>query len=386
MLRSEMTAIGGNMRRYENVSIEKLIPYKNNAKIHDEKQIEQIAKSIKEFGFINPVLIDENYQIIAGHGRILGAKRLGMEEVPCLFVEDLTDKQKRAYILADNRLTELGKWDKELLKVELEALNDVDFDITLTGFELEDFIDFSDIDEYYGDERERTNKAYNLDLVNYVDMTNDFWQMPVIENDGYVPTDLTGFNYAKTKKDKNTGIHFFVDDYQFERVWNNPEKYVGILADYDCILSPDFSLYMDMPMPMKIWNVYRSRQVGAYYQSRGLRVIPTISWAEKETFEFCFKGIPKGSIVAISTIGVKQNEDARKIWEDGVAEMIRQIEPSTIIVYGGKLEFDYGDIEVVYFENKVTERWSNGNTKEGDAWEEEEVQAQQEKGKQQPQH
>ena len=148
------------MRRYENVSIEKLIPYKNNAKIHDEKQIEQIAKSIKEFGFINPVLIDENYQIIAGHGRILGAKRLGMEEVPCLFVEDLTDKQKRAYILADNRLTELGKWDKELLKVELEALNDVDFDITLTGFELEDFIDFSDIgDEYYGDERERTNKA-----------------------------------------------------------------------------------------------------------------------------------------------------------------------------------------------------------------------------------
>ena len=382
-----MTATGGNMRRYENVSIEKLIPYKNNAKIHDEKQIEQIAKSIKEFGFINPVLIDGNYQIIAGHGRILGAKRLGMEEVPCLFVEDLTDKQKRAYILADNRLTELGKWDKELLKVELEALNDVDFDITLTGFELEDFIDFSDIgDEYYGDERERTNKAYNLDLVNYVDMTNDFWQMPVIENDGYVPTDLTGFNYAKTKKDKNTGIHFFVDDYQFERVWNNPEKYVGILADYDCILSPDFSLYMDMPMPMKIWNVYRSRQVGAYYQSRGLRVIPTISWAEKETFEFCFKGIPKGSIVAISTIGVKQNEDARKIWQDGVAEMIRQIEPSTIIVYGGKLEFDYGDIEVIYFENKVTERWSNGNTKEGDAWEEEEVQAQQEKGKQQPQH
>ena len=144
--------------------------------------------------------------------------------------------------------------------------------------------------------------------------------------------------------------------------------------------------YMDMPMPMKIWNVYRSRQVGAYYQSRGLRVIPTISWAEKETFEFCFKGIPKGSIVAISTIGVKQNKDARKIWEDGVAEMIRQIEPSTIIVYGGKLEFDYGDIEVVYFENKVTERWSNDNAKEGDAWEEEEVQAQQEKGKQQPQH
>lgn len=354
------------MRRYENVSIEKLIPYKNNAKIHDEKQIEQISKSIKEFGFINPVLIDENYQIIAGHGRILGAKRLGMEEVPCLFVEDLTDKQKRAYILADNRLTELGKWDKELLKVELEALNNVDFDITLTGFELEDFIDFSDIGDegYYGDERERTNKAYNLDLVSYVDMTNDFWQMPIIENDGFVPTDLTGFNYAKTKEDKNTGIHFFVDDYQFERIWNNPEKYVGILADYDCILSPDFSLYMDMPMPMKIWNVYRSRQVGAYYQSRGLRVIPTISWAEKETFEFCFLGIPKGSIVAISTIGVKQDKEALKVWREGVAEMLKRIEPSTILVYGGKLDYDFGDAEVIYFENKVTERWKDSDDKE----------------------
>ena len=355
------------MRRYENVSIDKLIPYENNAKIHDDKQIKQIAKSIEEFGFINPILIDENYHIIAGHGRTLSAKMLGMEEVPCLFVEDLTDKQKRAYILADNRLTELGKWDKELLKVELEALNNVDFDITLTGFELEDFIDFSDIDDddgYYGDERERTNKAYNLDLVSYVDLTNNFWQMPIIENDGYVPKDLTGFNYAKTKEDKNTGIHFFVDDYQFERVWNNPEKYVGILADYDCILSPDFSLYMDMPMPMKIWNVYRSRQVGAYYQSRGLKVIPTISWAEKETFEFCFLGIPKGSIVAISTIGVKQNEEALKIWEEGVTEMLKRIEPSTILIYGGKLDYDFGDTEVLYFENKVTERWKDSDDKE----------------------
>ena len=121
---------------------------------------------------------------------------------------------------------------------------------------------------------------------------------------------------------------------------------------------------MDMPMPMKIWNVYRSRQVGAYYQSRGLRVIPTISWAEKETFEFCFLGIPKGSIVAISTIGVKQDEEAMKVWREGVAEMLKRIEPSTILVYGGKLDYDFGDAEVIYFENKVTERWKDSDDKE----------------------
>ena len=114
---------------------------------------------------------------------------------------------------------------------------------------------------------------------------------------------------------------------------------------------------MDMPMPMKIWNIYRSRQIGAYYQNQGIRVIPTISWAEEETFEFCFQGIPKGSIVSVSTIGVKQDEDAMEIWESGMREMIRVIEPSTILVYGGKLDFDYGDIEVIYFDNKVTKEW-----------------------------
>ena len=130
------------MRRYENVEIEKLKPYKNNARTRSDEQIEKIAKSMKEFGFINPVLVDGNLNVIAGHGRILGAKKLGMKEVPCLFIEDLTEEQKRAYIIADNRLAEDAGWDKELLKIELEDLKNMNFDITLTGFELEDF-DFS---------------------------------------------------------------------------------------------------------------------------------------------------------------------------------------------------------------------------------------------------
>jgi DNA modification methylase len=129
------------MRRYENVEIEKLKPYEKNAKKHPRVQVEQIANSIKEFGFINPILIDENYNIIAGHGRLLGAKQLNMSEVPCLFVEDLTETQKRAYIIADNKLTETGEWDTEILREELTALKDLDFDIELTGFDLAD-LDF----------------------------------------------------------------------------------------------------------------------------------------------------------------------------------------------------------------------------------------------------
>ena len=133
------------MRRYENVKIEKLKPYENNARTHSEEQVEKIANSINEFGFINPVIIDSDYGIIAGHGRVLGAQKLGMKEVPCLFVEDLTETQKRAYILADNKLALDAGWDDEILKQEIKALDDLNFDVSLAGFDIDDF-DFTQTD------------------------------------------------------------------------------------------------------------------------------------------------------------------------------------------------------------------------------------------------
>lgn len=339
----------------QRVAINKLVPYENNAKIHNEDQLQKIAKSIEEFGFISPVLIDKDFNIIAGHGRTEAAKIAGLTELPCVFIEGLTEDQRKAYIIADNRLSEFGAWDENLVNLEIESLTGLDFDMSDLDFE-PPAVD--DDEGYYGDERERTNNAYNLDIAHSVISTNNFWQMPIIENDDYIPDRLIGFNYAKTSKDKKCGIHFFLDDYQFERLWSNPEGYIEILKDYECILSPDFSLYMDMPMPMKIWNIYRSRLIGSYYQSCGLKVIPTISWGEPETYKFCFLGIPKKSIVAISTIGVKENSNALEIWTDGMNAMIRSIKPSAIIVYGGALDFDYGNIKVVYFENEVLERWN----------------------------
>lgn len=130
------------MRRYENVEIAKLKPYENNARTHSEEQVEKIARSIEEFGFINPVLIDSNYGIIAGHGRVLGATKVGMKEVPCLFIEDLTEAQKRAYILADNKLALDAGWDDEILRQELKALDEMNFDIRIAGFDIED-LDFN---------------------------------------------------------------------------------------------------------------------------------------------------------------------------------------------------------------------------------------------------
>ena len=126
------------MRRYENVEIKRLKPYERNARTHSPEQIQKIAESINELGFVNPVLIDEKYTIIAGHGRVLAAEKLGVLEVPCVFVEDLTDVQKSAYIIADNRLAEDAGWDFEILSQELESLKNFDFNIELTGFSLDD--------------------------------------------------------------------------------------------------------------------------------------------------------------------------------------------------------------------------------------------------------
>ena len=125
----------------QEVTLTKLIPYVNNAKIHTEDQVLKLASSIREFGFLNPVLIDKDYNIIAGHGRVMAAQKLNMESVPCLFIEGLTDAQRKAYILADNRLGELAEWDMKLVNIELEALKDMDFDIELTGFEFPEEFD-----------------------------------------------------------------------------------------------------------------------------------------------------------------------------------------------------------------------------------------------------
>lgn len=129
------------------VDINKLIPYVNNARTHNAQQINKLRSSLREFGFINPVIIDRDFNVIAGHGRIMAAKEEGISEVPCVFVDYLTEAQKKAYILADNRMAMDAGWDEELLKVEIEALQAEDFDLSLTGFdesELAGFFDTAD--------------------------------------------------------------------------------------------------------------------------------------------------------------------------------------------------------------------------------------------------
>ncbi len=116
------------------IPLGKLVPYVNNARTHSPEQLTKLRSSLREFGFINPVIIDREFNVIAGHGRIAAAKEEGMEEVPCVFADFLTEAQKKAYILADNRMALDAGWDEELLRIEIESLQGADFDVSLTGF------------------------------------------------------------------------------------------------------------------------------------------------------------------------------------------------------------------------------------------------------------
>ncbi len=129
------------------VPIGKLVPYVNNARTHSPEQINKLRSSLREFGFINPVIIDRDFGVIAGHGRILAAKEEGIAEVPCVFADHLTEAQKKAYIIADNRMAMDAGWDEELLRVEIEALQAEDFDLGLTGFDEKELASLFDSDD-----------------------------------------------------------------------------------------------------------------------------------------------------------------------------------------------------------------------------------------------
>lgn len=351
--------------KIEYVDIKSIKPYHKNARHNDGEATERVAASIKAFGFQQPILVDDNNIIITGHTRLKAALSLGMDKVPIAHAVNLTDEQIKAYRLADNRVAEYSSWDKELLNIELAEFETIDmsqfgFDLSVTGLDFgEDNPESEPIEEDTEDfHRDTTINQYNL--FDYDDTrTEGKYDMPVLEGVDHIPSDLQGFNYVLNKPDTSKGVHFFLDDYQFERIWQRPDFYIEKLLDFDCVLTPDFSLYLDMPIAMQVWNIYRSRLIGQIMQDYGITVIPTVSWSTKDSFDFCFDGLPKNATLAISTIGVKQNKEQFQIWVDGMNEMIKRLSPKRIIVYGGQVDYEYKDIEVVYFDNATTERMKN---------------------------
>lgn len=150
---------------------------------------------------------------------------------------------------------------------------------------------------------------------------------------------VTGFNYCKSYIDKqvdtrDTGVHFFLEDYQFERVWLKPTTYLDRLKQFKFVLTPDFSLYTDHPKAVQIFSHYKKHWVGAFWESQGLRVIPTICWSDSKSFEWCFDGEPINSVVAVSTKGTQGNQTAKERFLAGYNQMIKRLNPTQILLFG----------------------------------------------------
>ncbi len=186
------------------------------------------------------------------------------------------------------------------------------------------------------------------------------FKVPVIPKTEFSDEDfqnllLIGFDRTNLENNNHLErmVHFFLYNYKFERVWKNPDNDIEKLKRYKAVLSPDFSMYREMNPTIQLYNTFRNRWCGAYFASKGMRVIPTISWGAEHTFDFCFKGVPKGSTVAVSTYMVSEHNnhsDQKEFFPKGYNEMLRQIEPERIICYNEPFPEMQGNIVFVDYE------------------------------------
>lgn len=171
------------------------------------------------------------------------------------------------------------------------------------------------------------------------------------------------FNYAKIcKTTEGKGVHFYIDDYQFVRLWNDPDKYIPLLKKFSAVCSPDFSQYTDMPNAMKIYNHYRKHWLGAYWQMHGIHVIPTICWSDEKSYEWCFDGEPTNSIISISSVGTQSRKESRELFAQGCREAIKRLKPQQILWYGKcPEEFDWNVVRIEPYYEQIVRRMEREN-------------------------
>lgn len=200
-------------------------------------------------------------------------------------------------------------------------------------------------------QQERTHNRYNLHLVS--DFTPD--GMPIVSRTDKVPRKLITFCVGA--KEKDGFCHFYIDDYRFERLWNQPERYLDALKKYKGVIGPDFSTYTDYPMPLQRWNVYRSKLLMQYWQSEGIEVIPNLQWSTKESYDFAFDGLSRGGTVAVSTVGVHKNPEANQLFVRGVQEAWMRLQFDTLLMYGKAVDCGLeGNVKIRHYQNDNQER------------------------------
>lgn len=316
-----------------NIKIKDLKPYDKNAKKHPKKQVKFIANSIEQFGMNDPIGVwGEDNMIVEGHGRLEACKSLGYTEVPCIRLDHLSDEERKAYTLAHNKVAE-SEWDFDLLGEEINEIFTLDMEEF--GFE------FVDEEKNKKDTQKKVEGILNLNKANFDGVGKyDIPPIaPVYEKEIGEITEWIGFNYVLSDKEpQGKAVHFFIDDYQFMRLWNNPERYIEKLKQYEVVLTPDFSPYGDMPMATQIFNHYRKHWVGRLLQEYGVKIVPTIrASTDERSFEWYLDGEPEGGVVAISSMWTSTKE-AKDYFLKEFDTMIETLKPQKVYVYGNKVE------------------------------------------------
>lgn len=198
--------------------------------------------------------------------------------------------------------------------------------------------------------RKRKIQIDNLDICMSLDHCIE--GMPRIQAyHGPLPSSLIPFHQANSSSNHMAGVHFYIDDYLFERIWNNPRRYIPMLRQYLCVIGPDFSQYSNMPYALRYWNCYRNRVLTAYLQRNGVRIIPNVTWSLPDSYEYSFCGMPRNSIIAINCTGVISHNASKYLWYKGYNEALRRLSPEFIIRYGTIMPEERKDISL-YFENE----------------------------------
>ena len=327
-----------------NMPVKAIKPYDRNTKKHTAKQVEEIANSIRQFGFRQPLVVDRDNVLIIGHGRLQAAKQLGLSEVPCVRADDLTDDQVRALRIVDNKTNE-SEWDLDLLGVELGDIGSID----LAEFGLDEFLDDDDEDDISDGRRSslQHNVFDNQERQQFV--TDNYYGFPNMEATQTWGDKLLRFcDWRDCPDPENYIAHFYYDDFKFIQAWKNPDKYLDRLRAFKAVISPDFSLYTDFPRALQILSCYRRQWCGAYWQGKGIDVIPDVIWGDEESLAWCFDGIPQRSVVAVSTVGVSQDADWNgkdgDLFRMGYNAMLDRLKPTKIIFYGSMIDGLDGDI------------------------------------------
>lgn len=179
------------------------------------------------------------------------------------------------------------------------------------------------------------------------------YNIPAIQPIHELPDIDNWLEFEKAKKLRNkpkkTGVHFFEYDFKFECVWNFPDRYAEVLKQYDAVVTPDFSYYVDFPKALRVYNKYRMHWITAYYQELGINMIPLIRYGDEEDWDWCFDGYPIGSIVAISTVGSGKSAESIEKGLAGYDEMLKRLQPKEILVYTNSFDYLPGNVRYIKY-------------------------------------